>query len=439
MGSGVSILPTTTNSGSLGSSSKYWDVVWTNEISSPDTNLYINNGTASHVIFDVTGNKDIRPNINNTGKLGNSSYMWDQVWTNELNSTDNDIHIGNANSTRLICYTGIRRSAHSSGFLEGSYNNVGSNSAKSNPIYTIGSSYNPTDTAISNMYGIGYSHGNFWGSGDGKPTGWAPYSVANGTFQAILGDESGYVWARVGMKANNYIITESGAKWYNINSSYIGSSDWIQSSGNHFLYAPNSGYGSSHFYPANNGSHGAWRIIGNTGGYGGFHDHYSSVSVGMHDSSGNGGTYRIANGRWHTFHRVSDNCLCVGDSTTSSSYGLYVAGAIYSTGDIVAYSDARIKTNVKLIDSPLDKVMAMRGVYYNRIDEGESTSRKAVGERCVGMIAQELNEVLPEAVTYAKDIDRYGIDYGKVTSVLIEAIKELKNEVNELRSKYGVN
>ena len=126
-------------------------------------------------------------------------------------------------------------------------------------------------------------------------------------------------------------------------------------------------------------------------------------------------------------------------STTSSSYALYVSGAIYSTGDIVAYSDARIKTNVKLIDSPLDKVMAMRGVYYNRIDEGELTSRKAVGERCVGMIAQELNEVLPEAVTYAKDIDRYGIDYGKVTSVLIEAIKELKNEVNELRSKYGVN
>ena len=56
-----------------------------------------------------------------------------------------------------------------------------------------------------------------------------------------------------------------------------------------------------------------------------------------------------------------------------------------------------------------------------------------------GMVAQELNEVLPEAVTYAKDIDRYGIDYGKITGLLIEAIKELKNEVNKLRSKYGVN
>jgi len=79
--------------------------------------------------------------------------------------------------------------------------------------------------------------------------------------------------------------------------------------------------------------------------------------------------------------------------------------------------------------------MAMRGVYYNRIDEGKDTSRKEIGKRCVGMIAQELNEVLPEAVTYAKDIDRYGIDYGKVTGLLIEAIKELKNEINELRGE----
>jgi len=50
----------------------------------------------------------------------------------------------------------IIRTTHSSGFLEGSYNNVGGNDAKSNPIYTIGSAYNPSDTALGNMYGIGY-------------------------------------------------------------------------------------------------------------------------------------------------------------------------------------------------------------------------------------------------------------------------------------------
>ena len=50
--------------------------------------------------------------------------------------------------------------AHNSGHLQGSYNNVGANSAQSNPIYTIGSSYNPAASTLSNMYGVGYSHGN---------------------------------------------------------------------------------------------------------------------------------------------------------------------------------------------------------------------------------------------------------------------------------------
>jgi len=52
----------------------------------------------------------------------------------------------------------INRSAHSNGFLEGSYNNIGLNHSKTNPIYTMGSNYNPTDTALVNMYGIGFTN-----------------------------------------------------------------------------------------------------------------------------------------------------------------------------------------------------------------------------------------------------------------------------------------
>ena len=50
-----------------------------------------------------------------------------------------------------------RNSHHASGFLEGSYNNVGANALKTNPIYTIGSGYNPAEGSLSNMYGIGFS------------------------------------------------------------------------------------------------------------------------------------------------------------------------------------------------------------------------------------------------------------------------------------------
>ena len=117
----------------------------------------------------------------------------------------------------------------------------------------------------------------------------------------------------------------------------------------------------------------------------------------------------------------------VNSSTTSASYALYVSGAIYSTGDIVAYSDRRKKTDIVTIDSALSKVKEMRGVFYTRIDDEEKV-------RQVGVIAQEMNDVLPEAVTYAADVDEYGVKYGNIVGVLIEAIKEQQKEIDELKS-----
>jgi hypothetical protein len=54
----------------------------------------------------------------------------------------------------------VGRTAHSVGGLLGSYNNIGANSSRTNPIYVIGSSYKPADTTLENMYGIGYTHSN---------------------------------------------------------------------------------------------------------------------------------------------------------------------------------------------------------------------------------------------------------------------------------------
>ena len=93
---------------------------------------------------------------------------------------------GDTANGRITMTTGIARSAHHTGHLEGSYNNVGANSYKSNPIYTIGSSYNPSDEALGSMYGIGYSHTNapflnFAGSG-----GWGMYVAADGDARVWL-------------------------------------------------------------------------------------------------------------------------------------------------------------------------------------------------------------------------------------------------------------
>jgi|688.fasta_scaffold21233_2 hypothetical protein len=95
---------------------------------------------------------------------------------------------------RMQAYGPIARSAHAAGFLEGSYNNIGGNSANTNPIYTIGSSYNPTDSSLSNMYGIGYAHPNLWGSG--KTSDWGLYVVAAGTINVTLGSGSTSIWAQ---------------------------------------------------------------------------------------------------------------------------------------------------------------------------------------------------------------------------------------------------
>jgi hypothetical protein len=107
-------------------------------------------------------------------------------------------------------------------------------------------------------------------------------------------------------------------------------------------------------------------------------------------------------------------------------------GAISSNGDITAFassSDIRKKENITRIDDALNKVVSIGGYTYNFLGDNR---------RITGVIAQELETVLPEAV-YEIDDDEFGgkskaVRYGNVIGLLIEAIKELKAEVDELRS-----
>ena len=95
-------------------------------------------------------------------------------------------------------------------------------------------------------------------------------------------------------------------------------------------------------------------------------------------------------------------------------------GAFTATGDITAFSDARLKDNVQTIDGALDKVAAMRGVTYHKD-----------GKQGTGVIAQEMQEVMPEVVM--QNDEYLSVAYGNLVGVLIEAVKELKAEVEELK------
>ncbi len=196
---------------------------------------------------------------------------------------------------------------------------------------------------------------------------------------------------------------------------------WINLASGTGLFTNTNG---GHFYGNTGGTYGTWRTSGSRNGYSGIYDNHSTTNVNMMDSSGNGGNYSPTAG-WHFYYNRTNLCLAIGSSTTSSSYSLYVTGSIYSTADVIAYSDKRAKENIVTVDSAIEKVNKLRGVYYTP-KEGDDKSRK------VGVIAQEILKVLPEVVTHDKENDRYGVDYGKITGLLIEAIKDQQKQIDKL-------
>ena len=115
----------------------------------------------------------------------------------------------------------------------------------------------------------------------------------------------------------------------------------------------------------------------------------------------------------------------VGIGTSTVSYKLDVSGTIRATGDIIAYSDARIKDNVTTVENALDKIKLLRGVNYTRKDDETKTLK-------VGVIAQEVIEVLPEVVQQDTD-GNYSVAYGNMVGVLIEAIKEQQRQIEDLK------
>jgi hypothetical protein len=119
----------------------------------------------------------------------------------------------------------------------------------------------------------------------------------------------------------------------------------------------------------------------------------------------------------------------------SAGNGLSVTGAITATGDITAYfSDERLKTKLGGIENALEKVQQLSGFYYEANEIAQSLGYEA--KREVGVSAQEVEKVMPEIVRPAPIDAKYlTIQYERLVPLLIEAIKELKSEVDVLKGK----
>ena len=129
---------------------------------------------------------------------------------------------------------------------------------------------------------------------------------------------------------------------------------------------------------------------------------------------------------------INDN-LTVGGSLSCGS--LSVNGNITATGDISAFvSDDRLKTNKVEISNALDKVCSLNGFTYT-LNDLAGTFGYDVTQRHAGVSAQEVEKVLPEVITQAGIDDEYmSVKYDKLVPLLIEAIKDLKAEIDELKS-----
>ena len=131
----------------------------------------------------------------------------------------------------------------------------------------------------------------------------------------------------------------------------------------------------------------------------------------------------------HTCANFQINSLGVGAGATGT------AGEIRATNNITAYySDDRLKTRLGLIENALDKVNSLNGFYYEANQTAQDLGYTVRKE--VGLSAQEVQSILPEIVVPAPIDEKYlTIHYERVVPLLVEAIKELSRQVEELKKK----
>ena len=155
-------------------------------------------------------------------------------------------------------------------------------------------------------------------------------------------------------------------------------------------------------------------------------------------------SYDIAlnTGNWTNALRVDDGtrCVAINNSAGNGSYEFYVSGKVASTDNIVAFvSDKRLKENFLPISDSLSKIKQLSGVTFNWNDKGIdlSNNMKDKNKREVGLIAQEVEKILPEAVVnWDEDNNDYkSVLYDRLVPLLIEGMKEQQEQIEKLQER----
>jgi hypothetical protein len=156
----------------------------------------------------------------------------------------------------------------------------------------------------------------------------------------------------------------------------------------------------------------------------------AGVGMSIYSADNNGAIMSFHRGGYYAVNMGldNDNVIRIGGwSAAANRLQMDMSGNLTMAGNVTAYSDARLKEDVATVSNALDLVGKMRGVTYTRKDTGEAG---------VGVIAQEMLEVMPEVVQQGiGNDDTLSVAYGNLVGVLIEAIKELSLKVKTLEEK----
>jgi len=132
---------------------------------------------------------------------------------------------------------------------------------------------------------------------------------------------------------------------------------------------------------------------------------------------------------------LSDGLTVTGGMTVNGN--LSVSGLIYASDGLVHTSDSRLKTDIRPLDDSLSKILKLKGVYFSWIQD-EKSGLKFDVDRHVGVIAQDVQSVLPEVVTDIHDGRYLGVRYSELIPLLVNAIKELDQKGTSLEDRFGL-
>jgi len=220
--------------------------------------------------------------------------------------------------------------------------------------------------------------------------------------------------------SSGYFFNDSGTR-----TAYTGGDFYIQSAvGTYYNYATNQYLGST--------SGDTIRLRGNQmihNGWTAQADGHIKMNDNKHIRFGTGGDVEFFCSGAHMYTDLNSGIgnWYIRDGSTNR-FTFDDAGHFTATGNVTAYSDIRLKEDIKPIEDAVSKVQKLSGNTYTRND------LKDPDRRYGGVIAQEVEAVLPEAVSDSEDGTKT-VDYNALIGLLVQSIKELKSEVDDLKAQ----